>query len=150
LAGRRSAHAAILTFLVSGLPLLCTQRGSVSWLLNEVEQMTERTYHGVVRGGVILLDEGTGLMPAALLDTNAVSDLMRDDPKVLAHMASYAEPVLTSVVAAGEIRFGLQRLPWGKKRRDLEALVGTKCFGDAEGLQDFKYFPGSSNRRLPN
>jgi hypothetical protein len=60
-------------------------------------------------------------MPAALFDTNAVSDLMRDDPKVLAHMASHADPVLTSVVAAGEIRFGLQRLPLGKKRRHLEA-----------------------------
>ncbi len=60
-------------------------------------------------------------MPAALLDTNAVSDLMRDDPKVQARMASHADPVLTSVVVVGEIRYGLSRLPSGKKRRHLEA-----------------------------
>jgi predicted nucleic acid-binding protein len=60
-------------------------------------------------------------MPAALLDTNAVSDLMRDDPKVQARMGSHPDPVLTSVVVVGEIRYGLSRLPPGKKRRDLEA-----------------------------
>ena len=32
-------------------------------------------------------------MPAALLDTNAVSDLMRDDPKVRARMGSHPDPV---------------------------------------------------------
>jgi tRNA(fMet)-specific endonuclease VapC len=60
-------------------------------------------------------------MPAALLDTNAVSDLMRDHPKVKARVGSHPDPVLTSVVVAGEIRYGLSRLPPGKKRRDLEA-----------------------------
>lgn len=60
-------------------------------------------------------------MPAALLDTNAVSDLMRDDPKVKARMGSHPDPVLTSVVVVGEIHYGLSRLPVGKKRRDLEA-----------------------------
>ncbi len=60
-------------------------------------------------------------MPAALLDTNAVSDLMRDDPKVQARMGSYPDPVLTSVVVVGEIRYGVSRLPSGKKRRELEA-----------------------------
>ncbi len=60
-------------------------------------------------------------MPVALLDTNAVSDLMRDDPKLKARMGSHPDPVVTSVVAVGEIRYGLSRLPAGKKRRDLEA-----------------------------
>jgi predicted nucleic acid-binding protein len=60
-------------------------------------------------------------MPAALLDTNAVSDLMRDHPKVKVRVGSHPDPVLTSVVVAGEIRYGLSRLPPGKKRRDLEA-----------------------------
>ena len=59
-------------------------------------------------------------MPAALLDTNAVGDLMRDDPKVKARMGSHPDPVATSVVVVGEIRYGLNRLPPGKKRRDLE------------------------------
>jgi predicted nucleic acid-binding protein len=60
-------------------------------------------------------------MPAALLDTNAVSDLMRDHPKVKARLGSHPDPVLTSVVVVGEIRYGLSRLPSGKKRRHLEA-----------------------------
>jgi tRNA(fMet)-specific endonuclease VapC len=62
-------------------------------------------------------------MPAALLDTSAVSDLMRDDPKVKARMASHCDAVLTSVVVAGEIRYGLSRLPSGKKRRGLQACA---------------------------
>ena len=60
-------------------------------------------------------------MPTALLDTNAVSDLMRDDPKVKARIASHADPIATSVVVVGEIQFGLDRLPSGKKRTDLES-----------------------------
>jgi len=60
-------------------------------------------------------------MPAAILDTNAVSDLMRDHPLLKAHMAAYPDPIVTSVVVVGEIRYGLSRLPGGKKRNDLEA-----------------------------
>jgi tRNA(fMet)-specific endonuclease VapC len=60
-------------------------------------------------------------MTAALLDTNAISDLMRDHPKVKVRVGNHPEPVLTSVVVVGEIRFGLSRLPPGKKRNDLEA-----------------------------
>ena len=60
-------------------------------------------------------------MPAALLDTNAVSDLMRDHPQVKARIGRHADPIATSVVVVGEIRYGLDRLPAGKKRTDLEA-----------------------------
>jgi predicted nucleic acid-binding protein len=60
-------------------------------------------------------------MPAALLDTNAVSDLMRDHPQVKARIATHADPIATSVVVVGEIGYGLGRLPPGKKRTDLEA-----------------------------
>ena len=60
-------------------------------------------------------------MPTALLDTNAVSDLMRDDPKVQTRMGAHPDPVLTSVVAVGELRYGLSRLPLGQKRQHLEA-----------------------------
>jgi len=35
-------------------------------------------------------------MPAALLDTNAVSDLMRDHPRVKARVANHPDPILTS------------------------------------------------------
>jgi predicted nucleic acid-binding protein len=45
-------------------------------------------------------------MAAALLDTNAVSDLMRDHPKVQARVGSHPDLVLTSVVVVGEIIYG--------------------------------------------
>jgi predicted nucleic acid-binding protein len=60
-------------------------------------------------------------MPPALLDTNAVSDLMRHHAKVKAKVANYGGPLVTSVVVWGEIRYGLERLPPGKKRNDLES-----------------------------
>ncbi len=60
-------------------------------------------------------------MPAALLDTNAVSDLMRDHARVKARIGKHTDPIATSVVVVGEIRYGLDRLPVGKKRADLEA-----------------------------
>jgi tRNA(fMet)-specific endonuclease VapC len=64
-------------------------------------------------------------MPAALLDTNAVSDLMRDHPQVKARIGQHADPIVTSVVVVGELRYGLDRLPVGKKRTDLEARAQT-------------------------
>lgn len=59
-------------------------------------------------------------MPAVLLDTNAVSDLMRDHPRVKARLGQCVDPIATSVVVVGEIHYGLSRLPVGKKRADLE------------------------------
>jgi len=64
-------------------------------------------------------------MPSALLDTNAVSDLMRDHPQLKSRIAKHPDPVVTSVIALGEIRHGLNRLPAGKKRNDLEARAQT-------------------------
>jgi predicted nucleic acid-binding protein len=60
-------------------------------------------------------------MPPALLDTNAVSDLMRDHPRVRARIGNHVDPIVTSVVVVGELAYGLGRLPAGKKRSDLEA-----------------------------
>ncbi len=59
-------------------------------------------------------------MPAALLDTNAISDLMRGHALILARIGQHTDPITTSVVVAGEIRYGLTRLPIGNKRTDLE------------------------------
>jgi predicted nucleic acid-binding protein len=64
-------------------------------------------------------------MAAALLDTNAVSDLMRDHPQVKARVAAHPDLIATSVVVAGEIRYGLERLPVGKRRTDLESRAQT-------------------------
>ncbi len=68
-------------------------------------------------------------MPAALLDTNAVSDFMRDHPTVKARIGSHSDPILTSVLVVGEIRYGLDRLPIGKKRTDLESRAKTILAG---------------------
>jgi len=59
-------------------------------------------------------------MPTYLLDTNPVSDIVRDHPKVRARLGAQTEPKVTSVIIQGEIRYGLERLPAGKKKRDLE------------------------------
>ena len=59
-------------------------------------------------------------MPPALLDTNAVSDLMRDRPQVRSRMASHADSIITSAVVVGEINFGVSRLQTGKRKTDLE------------------------------
>ena len=59
-------------------------------------------------------------MSAALLDTNAISDLMRDHAQVKARVGKHADAIMTSVMAVGEIHYGLGRLPVGKKRTDLE------------------------------
>jgi predicted nucleic acid-binding protein len=64
-------------------------------------------------------------MPAAILDTNAISDLMRDHPQIKANIAKHADPIVTSAVVIGEIRYGLDRLPPSKKRIDLEARAGA-------------------------
>lgn len=46
---------------------------------------------------------------------------MRDHPQVKARLGKHDGTVTTSVVGIGEIRYGLDRLPVGKKRTDLEA-----------------------------
>lgn len=57
-----------------------------------------------------------------LLDTHIVSALMRQDPGLLARLAGLAEDEIlhVSVVTDGEIRYGLQRMPAGRRRRALE------------------------------
>jgi predicted nucleic acid-binding protein len=52
-----------------------------------------------------------------LLHTNAISDLMRKHPNVKARVAALSETdqVVTSVVARGEIMYGIERLAAGKK-----------------------------------
>jgi predicted nucleic acid-binding protein len=59
-------------------------------------------------------------MSSYLLDTNAVSDMVRDHPKIRARLRGQTEPKLTSVICQGEIRYGLERLPAGKKKKELE------------------------------
>src|SRR5687768_2042686 len=59
-------------------------------------------------------------MALALLDTNAISDLMQSHPKVVARAAAHSGLVLTSAIVVGEIEYGLNRLPAGNRRTGLE------------------------------
>lgn len=60
-----------------------------------------------------------------LLDTNTVSAIMADDPKVKARLATCSGKVVTCAIVRGEIRFGLKRLPAGKRRADLEGKAAV-------------------------
>jgi predicted nucleic acid-binding protein len=57
------------------------------------------------------------------LDTTAFSDLMREEPQTQAHVAGIgaADSVAICSVVRGEIRYGIERLPLGKRREALDA-----------------------------
>jgi predicted nucleic acid-binding protein len=58
-----------------------------------------------------------------LLDTNAFSDLMREHPQLDAHLSSIAptDRVVICPVVRGEISYGIERLPQGKRQQELAA-----------------------------
>jgi len=58
-----------------------------------------------------------------LLDTTAFSDLMREHPKMDARLAGISEEhrVVICPIVRGEIQYGIERLPQGKRRRELAA-----------------------------
>ena len=57
-----------------------------------------------------------------LLDTNAVSDLMKAAPRIENWMAGLdrGDRVVTCTIVRGEILFGIARLPPGRRRTELE------------------------------
>ena len=57
-----------------------------------------------------------------LLDTNAISDLMRGAPQIENWMAGLdrGDRVVTCAIVRGEILFGIARLPHGRRRTELE------------------------------
>ena len=63
--------------------------------------------------------------PVYLLDSNAVSDAMKGQANLVAKLASLSGSVMTSVIVQGEIRYGLDLLPVGKRRTDLEAKAAA-------------------------
>src|SRR5258708_2826115 len=64
-----------------------------------------------------------------LLDTNAFSDLMRENPRVTTSLRAVAgsDRVVTSVIVRGEILHGLLRMPAGK-RKDLLDIKAAALF----------------------
>ena len=63
-----------------------------------------------------------------LLDTNAVSELMKGTPAIVARLAAAdrAEVAVPQPVIA-EIAFGLERLPRSKRRTELQARFDLVC-----------------------
>jgi predicted nucleic acid-binding protein len=57
-----------------------------------------------------------------LLDTNAVSDLMRSNPRIEDWIAGLdrEDRVVTCTIVRGETLFGIARLPTGRRRTELE------------------------------
>jgi predicted nucleic acid-binding protein len=69
-----------------------------------------------------------------LLDTSAMSDLMRAAPRIENWMAglNQADRVVTCTIVRGEILFGIARLPVGRRRAELEEtghqfLAALRC-----------------------
>jgi predicted nucleic acid-binding protein len=79
-----------------------------------------------------------------LLDTNAISDLMRAAPRIENWMArlNQGDRVLTCTIVRGEILFGIARLPPGRRRAELEEtgrqfLATLRCEPVSERAGDF-------------
>lgn len=69
-----------------------------------------------------------------LFDTNAISDFMDEHPRIDEHLAAIApgDTVITCAIVRGEILFGIERLPRGRRRDELSAkahgaLSGMEC-----------------------
>lgn len=79
-----------------------------------------------------------------LLDTNAISDLMRAAPQVESWMAGLdsRDRIVTCAIVRGEILFGISRLPEGRRRAELEQtghqfLTAFHCEPVPERAGDF-------------
>jgi len=78
-----------------------------------------------------------------LLDTNGVSDAIREHPKLDARLAVVpaTDQLATSTIVRGEILFGIERLPAGKRRDDLtvkaqQVLARMVCHAVTEPAAD--------------
>jgi predicted nucleic acid-binding protein len=60
-----------------------------------------------------------------LLDTNAISDLMRSSPAIENWMAELdpRDRVVTCTIVRGEVLYGIARLPPGRRRSELEGTA---------------------------
>lgn len=79
-----------------------------------------------------------------LLDTNAISDLMRAAPQIERWMAGLdpGDRLVTCAIVRGEILFGIERLPQGRRRTELEGtarqfLDTVRCEPVTERAGDF-------------
>lgn len=78
-----------------------------------------------------------------LFDTNALSDYMAGHPRLRIRVASLtaADEAVICTIVRGEILFGIQRLPTGSRRAQLEgaangAFQGFRCLAIPESAAD--------------
>ena len=66
-------------------------------------------------------------MATYLLDTNAFSALMDEHPRAVARAEAVAQGdrIVICTIVRGEIKYGLERMPEGRKRRDFETKAGN-------------------------
>ena len=64
-------------------------------------------------------------MPVYLLDTNVISDLMAEHPRAKSRLRTTTGHIVTSVIVCGEVRYGLERIPAGKRRDNLRAKANN-------------------------
>jgi tRNA(fMet)-specific endonuclease VapC len=64
-------------------------------------------------------------MSLYLLDTNAISDVISTQPLIQSRFVRHRFDLLTSVVVRGEIRYGIERLPLGRRRTLLETITDS-------------------------
>jgi predicted nucleic acid-binding protein len=79
-----------------------------------------------------------------LLDTNAISDLMRAAQRIETWMAELdqGDRVVTCTIVRGEVLFGIARLPEGRRRAELEDtghqfLTAFHCESVPESAGDY-------------
>ena len=60
-----------------------------------------------------------------IVDTNVISELVRErpDPAALAWVREYQEVLASTAVTVQELRYGVEVLPEGRRKRSLEQLV---------------------------
>ena len=80
-----------------------------------------------------------------LLETSTCSLLMAHAPHVVARLAALSDDddyVFTCTIVAGEILFGIERLPTGRRRQSLKNQIvnlfaGLPCFAVPEEAADY-------------
>ncbi|MBM4041960.1 MAG: type II toxin-antitoxin system VapC family toxin [Planctomycetes bacterium] len=82
-------------------------------------------------------------MATYLLDTNALSALMNEEPRPVARATALhpTDRAVINTVVRGEILYGLARMPHGRRRRELEAKAAhyfarIPCEGISEAVAD--------------
>jgi hypothetical protein len=83
-----------------------------------------------------------------LLDTNAFSDVMVDDPRVRTRMAALkpSDQVVACTIVKGEIFFGIKRLAPGKRRDDLEARAAKVSIERSQASASRRKCPSITRR----